>query len=116
MQFLQDLLLAQVFPCFSRKFVLLRFLVFQCPPSVEPVSIVFAQFCIQASFVCPPVSIMFGTAAVLLLRRLGPESAGKKQTSLPAKYEKSSGVGQSIIGMLEVCESGFAESMAQGRD
>ena len=35
------------------------------------------------------------------------------QPAKPGKHQKSSGVGQSIIGMLEVCESDFTESLAK---
>merc|ERR1719380_164367 len=35
------------------------------------------------------------------------------QPAKPAKHEKSSGAGQSIIGILELCESDFTESLAK---
>merc|ERR1719395_302700 len=53
----------------------------------------------------------YGNAA--FLQNEAQFSAFMQQPPLPEKHTKASGAGNSIIGILEVCESGFANNLAK---
>merc|ERR1719284_1903353 len=49
----------------------------------------------------------------LLRDYYGSDAAMLQQPAKPAKFEKAEGAGSSIIGILEVCESDFATTLAK---
>merc|ERR1719482_80079 len=55
----------------------------------------------------------YGGAAALLQTQDESPSAFMQQPAVPQQHEKSSGAGGSIINILEVCESDFANNLAK---
>jgi chromosome segregation ATPase len=54
----------------------------------------------------------YGGAAAALVQDDSSFGSFMQQPSPPAKHQKSTGAGQSIIGILEVCESDFSKNLA----
>merc|ERR1719421_1475644 len=54
-----------------------------------------------------------GAAAAAMLQDDDKFGSFMQQPKAPEKHEKSTGAGQNIIGILEVCESDFATSLSK---
>jgi chromosome segregation ATPase len=54
----------------------------------------------------------YGGAAAAMIQNDASFGSFMQQPDPPAKHQKSSGAGQSIIGILEVCESDFSKNLA----